>query len=122
MLALQRISKHVNKINTNVIYLDQTLYNYLPQIAQHVHSQLQFEEQTIAFDFFSEQVHMAIDERKREVQRFQKTSVPKWFGVDLEQPDFSPSPCLNNILALIHLNKGLCQVKPASSIIDHTKK
>lgn len=60
MKALSNIKAHVDNIQSNCLYLEQTIYKNLNEIAARVHSQYRFLEQSIMFDFnpHTYQIHM----------------------------------------------------------------
>ena len=60
MKALSNIKAHVDSIDTSCLYLEQTIYKNLNEIATRVHSQYRFLEQSIMFDFnpHTYQIHM----------------------------------------------------------------
>ena len=74
------------------------------------------------FDFHptSSLVHMQVQENS-EISRFEDCAVPKWFGTKLTPPDFTMTQNVNNIKALIHLNKGDCSIVPISQIVDYRR-
>lgn len=51
MIALQNIKRHIEKIKSNEVYVEKTLYENLTLIATQIHSQMKFEEQIMSFDF-----------------------------------------------------------------------
>ena len=109
--ALLKIAKHVNLINSNEIYLEQTIYCNINAVVSQSHAAFRFKEQSIMFDFNPTNfgIHMAIEEDPTQgVYRYKNLAVPAWFGVNLRPPDFLPSPYINNLQAFFHFNQGDC--------------
>ena len=61
-----------------MIYIEQSIYNSLKQIAKMIQSQMRFEEQTLDFDFNSlnNQVYLFVNENHKYVTRYQTQAVP----------------------------------------------
>jgi len=51
MIALTNIKHHVQKINSNEIYLEQTVYQNINSVISEAHRAFRFREQTVMFDF-----------------------------------------------------------------------
>jgi hypothetical protein len=51
MVALANIKRHIQKINSNEIYLDQTVYQNINSVIGEAHRAFRFKEQTVMFDF-----------------------------------------------------------------------
>lgn len=101
MAALHKIAAHARRINSSVLYLEQTIYNNIVNVVAQAHSNFRFKEQKIMFDFNPTTfgIHMRVDEQKNifGIQRYGNLSVPKWFGVNLTTPGFSATPYINHL-------------------------
>jgi hypothetical protein len=51
MNALSNIRQHIEKINSPSLYIEQSIYQNLNEIAAKIHTQYRFMEQSIMFDF-----------------------------------------------------------------------
>lgn len=128
MHALSNIKQHIDQIQDNRIYVEQSIYQNLNEIAAQVHSQYRFMEQSIMFDFnpHTYQIYMQVQENipmdGSVPSRYSRTSVPQWFQLPLRTPDFIQTSNVNNLLALFHFNVGDCRVVPATHIIDYQKQ
>ena len=49
--ALTYIHRHINSIQSNRLYIEQSIYSSLDEIAAKVHRQFRFIEQSLLFDF-----------------------------------------------------------------------
>jgi hypothetical protein len=72
LLGLERIKNHVIQISSRVLYVEQSIYHNLKQIAKMIETQLRFEEQTLDFDFnqLNSQVCLFVNENHKYVQRY----------------------------------------------------
>jgi len=115
---LEYIKNHVNRIDSNTLYLEQSIYINLNEIAARIHNQYRFTEQSVMFDFnpHTFQVHMQVQENLPPdgVGRYSVISVPRWFNIPLKVPDFMATQNVNNLLALFHFNMGDCRVIPST--------
>ncbi len=48
---MQNVKKHIDLIQSSRLYLEQSLYQNLNEIAARIHNQYRFTEQSIMFDF-----------------------------------------------------------------------
>ena len=128
MIALQNIHRHVAQVNSNKLYLEQSIYTNLDDIAARLHRQYHFIEQSLLFDFNPHNygVHMQVQEAVlasgQMLGRYQNIAVPRWFDVNLRVPDFLSTNNVNNLLALFHFNTGDCRVVPATHVIDYKQQ
>ena len=108
-VALANIKKHLAKIQSNELYLEQTIYQNINAVIAAAHQAFRFREQTVMFDFnpASYGVCMQVAEA-RDVTRYQERSAPVWLDVNIEPPSFPKTSYINSILALFHLNQGDC--------------
>ena len=51
MRALTNIKRHIDKVMSSEIFIEQTLYSNIQQIVSTIHSQMRFDEQNLNFDF-----------------------------------------------------------------------
>ena len=51
MIALANIKQHIQKINSNEIYLEQIVYQNINSVISEAHRAFRFREQTVMFDF-----------------------------------------------------------------------
>ena len=122
--ALSKIAKHVALINSNEIYLEQTIYCNINAVVSQSHAAFRFKEQSIMFDFNPTTfgIHMAIEEDPSQgVYRYKNLAVPGWFGVNLRPPDFLASPYINNLQAFFHFNQGDCQLVPSTHVLNYER-
>jgi len=128
MKALSNIKAHIDSIQSNCLYLEQSIYQNLNEIAARVHSQYRFLEQSIMFDFnpHTYQIYMQVQENfpqdGSDIGRYKSIAVPRWFNLPLKTPDFMQTQNMNNLLALFHFNVGDCRVVPASQIINYQRQ
>lgn len=128
MFALSNIKKHIDLIHDNKIYVEQSIYQNLNEIAARVHQQYRLMEQSVMFDFnpHTYQIHMQVQENipmdGSVPSRYSRVSVPKWFSLNLKVPDFLQTTNVNNLLALFHFSVGDCKVVPATHIINYKKQ
>jgi len=128
MTALVAIKRHVEAIDSPRVYIEQSLYQNLNEIAAKVHSQYRFMEQSVMFDFnpHTYQVHMQVQENipadGSVPGRYSVVAVPKWFNLPLRTPDFLATTNVNNLLALFHFSVGDCRVVPATQVIDFRRQ
>jgi hypothetical protein len=94
MVALEKIKNHIDMINSPILYMEQSIYQNLNEIAAKIHNQYRFMEQSVMFDFnpHSYQVHMQVQENippdGSVPGRYSQISVPRWFNLALKVPDF----------------------------------
>jgi len=64
MIALGNIKRHVDRIQSNTLYIEQSIYQNLNEIAAKIHDQYRFTEQSVMFDFnpHTYQIHMQVQE------------------------------------------------------------
>jgi len=114
MNALQKIKDHIDLITDASLFIEQSIYQNLNEIAAKIHTQYRFMEQSVMFDFnpHTYQIHMQVQENIPTdgtiPGRYAGTSVPKWFDLNLRIPDFISTQNVNNLLALFHFNVGDC--------------
>lgn len=119
---------HIDKIDSNVLYIEQSIYQNLNDIAAKIHNQYRFTEQSVMFDFnpHTYQIHMQVQENIPQdgsvPGRYSQIAVPRWFNLPLKVPDFLATQNVNNLLALFHFNVGDCRVVPSTHIIDYHKQ
>lgn len=124
MQALSNIGKHVAQINSNEIYIEQTLYNNINAVVSVAHNGFRFEEQQIMFDFNPTTfgIYMQTDEDPiKPVKRFNEIACPKWMKTRLCPPSFDPTPYVNNLQAFFHFNQGDCSVVPSTSVMNYDR-
>ena len=51
MRALEKIRQHVDKIESPILFIEQSVYQNLNEIAAKIHKQYRFTEQSVKFDF-----------------------------------------------------------------------
>jgi hypothetical protein len=125
MLALQNIRNHVMKINSHEIYIEQTIYQHIDQVVDIASRGFRFEEQAIMFDFNTEHfgIKMQVEEdlNIKGVRRFTDCSVPRWFDIRLQPPEFEHTPYMNILRAIFHFNQGDCEIVPSTNVINYKK-
>jgi extradiol dioxygenase family protein len=120
MIALGNIKRHVDLIQSNTLYIEQSIYQNLNEIAAKIHDQYRFTEQSVMFDFnpHTYQIHMQVQENIPQdgsvPGRYSQISVPRWFNLALKVPDFLATQNVNNLLALFHFSVGDCRVVPST--------
>ena len=74
---LATLKTYLNKVDSNVIYMEETLYLELPNLIQEIaQKSTRFVEQYVAFGFEANTKQIVI--RKLKVQRFENNLVPIW--------------------------------------------
>lgn len=121
-VALTNIRNHVAKIQSNELYLEQTIYQNINHVISGAHQAFRFREQTIMFDFnpSSFGVHMKVQEAF-DVNRYSDCAVPQWLKVQIEPPNFQSTANLNSVLALMHFNQADCSIVPATKVLDYQR-
>lgn len=124
LIGLETIKNHIIQISSRVLYVEQSIYNNLKQIAKMIETQLRFEEQTLDFDFnqLNSQVCLFVNENHKYVQRYQQQAVPQWFGLPFRCIDFRQTAHFNDLQALFHLNEMDAEVLPVNYVINHKAK
>lgn len=61
---MANIKKHIQKITSNDLYLEQTVYQNINAVIGQAHQAFRFKEQTIMFDFnpVTYGIHMQVEE------------------------------------------------------------
>ena len=123
MRALTNIKRHIDKVMSSEIFIEQTLYSNIQQIVSTIHSQMRFDEQNLNFDFngTNYQIQMQQQEKDKVVLRYAHQAVPRWFSLGFKSADFKQSDKWNNLLGLFHFNDANCQILPANHVINYEK-
>ena len=125
MIALAKVKQHIDRVESPTLYLEQSIYQNLNEIAAKIHSQYRFTEQSVMFDFnpHTYQIHMQVQENLPPdgsvPGRYAQISVPRWFQLNMKVPDFLATQNVNNLLALFHFAVGDCRVVPSTHIINY---
>ena len=120
MIALQNVKTHIDRIDSTNLYIEQSIYQNLNEIAAKIHGQYRFTEQSVMFDFnpHTYQIHMQVQENLpmdgSVPGRYSHIAVPRWFNLALKVPDFLATSNINNLLALFHFSSGDCRVVPST--------
>eukprot|EP00347_Sterkiella_histriomuscorum_P006457 403352701 len=123
MVALTNIKRHIDKIKSPEIYIEQSLYSNIDQIVTLIHTQMKFEEQNINFDFnySNHQITIQQNDRERQRLRYFSQAVPKWFNLTFKTTDYKQTNYSNSLLAFFHFNEGNCQILPINYVVNYEK-
>lgn len=82
--ALANIKRHVMKITSHEVYLEQSIYENINSVVNQSHQSFRFKEQSVMFDFnpVTYGIFMQVEEAA-DVNRYINCSAPIWFGVDI---------------------------------------
>ncbi|CDW82611.1 leucine-rich repeat and iq domain-containing protein 3 [Stylonychia lemnae] len=123
MVALTNLKRHIDKIQSLEIFIEQSLYVNIEQIVSTIQQQQKFEEQNFSFDFsmLNHQISLKQAEKDKLRLRYTSQAIPKWFDLNFRITDFSSTNHHNNLLAFFHYNEGDCQILPINYVIDYEK-
>ena len=62
---------------------------------------------------------MYVQEKDKDIYRYQQYSAPRWFMMNFKVAEFDSSPYLNNLLAFFHFNEGDCQILPSNYVLKN---
>jgi hypothetical protein len=110
--ALTKIKLWIEKINSNVLYLEENLYKKFESIIEQNKRYAQFPEQMIQFDF-KQEYQIWIKKKNVELlgisERFEKQIMPKWWNVDFEiklYGDMERTDYESDSMAILHYSEN----------------
>lgn len=105
MYALTLIKRHLDRIKSHEIFIEQSLYVNIQAIVNAISDQLKFEEQRVVFDFVQNTVQMTVLETPKTTFRYEYFACPRWLGINFKSLEFEPTKYQNDLQAFFHLNE-----------------